>query len=387
MKKILLLLGIIAGLLLNGCNEDKKDSSVSSNSDGTTLSGLNAKNFQKEINGKKSDLFVIKNGTGVEICVTSYGARIVSWLAPDKNGKMEDIVLGYESVQEYIDSKEPYFGAAIGRYGNRIKEGKFTLDGVNYQIPTNNPPNALHGGTVGFQALVWDTTQVDNQTLSFHLVSKDGDQGFPGTLDVTMTYHLTDDNELEINYVATTDKATVINLTHHSFFNLHGAGNGSVNDHLMMIDADRYTPVTSNLIPTGDLPSVQGTPMDFRKPTAIGARVDENFEQLKNGKGYDHNWVLNKENNDLSLAARVVEPKSGRVLEVLTTEPGIQFYGGNFLDNSFKGKGGKVYDFRTAFCLETQHFPDSPNQKSFPSVVLRSGETYRHTCVYKFYAE
>ncbi len=365
----------IGTLILCGCSHTQPS---------VTESGIKRANFQKVVGGKQADLYVIKNKAGTEIAVTSYGARIVSWLVPDKNGKTKtDIVLGYDNLQSYIDSKEPYFGAAIGRYGNRIADGKFTLDGVQYTIPINNPPNALHGGPVGFNSLVWDTKQIDGKTLEFRLLSKNGDQGFPGNMNVKMVYQLTEDNELKITYEANTDKATVINLTHHSFFNLAGAGNGTVNDHIMMIDADRYTPVSNVLIPTGEIAYVDRTPMDFRKPTAIGARVDENFQQLNNGKGYDHNWVLNKANNAMTLAARVIEPKSGRVLEVFTTEPGIQFYGGNFLDDSFKGKGGKTYGFRTAFCLETQHFPDSPNQPSFPSTVLRPGDNYTHTCIYK----
>ncbi|MDF9832295.1 aldose 1-epimerase [Ereboglobus sp. PH5-5] len=351
------------------------------------MPALQRSSFQKQIDGKQADLFVMRNNKGVEICATNYGARIVSWLAPDRGGNMEDIVLGYESVQDYIDSKEPYFGAAIGRFGNRIANGKFTLDGVEYTIPINNAPNALHGGPAGFQSIVWDARQVNPATVEFRLLSKDGDQGFPGNLAVTMTYALTDDNELKISYRATTDKPTVINLTHHSFFNLHGAGNGSVNDHILTINADNYTPVSSALIPTGEMASVSGTPMDFRQPTVIGARVDADFEQLKNGAGYDHNWVLNKPGGGLQFAAKIIEPKSGRVLEVRTTEPGMQFYGGNFLNASLKGKGGKTYDARTAFCFETQHFPDSPNQKNFPSTVLRPGETYTQECVYKFYAE
>ncbi|MDR1010793.1 MAG: galactose mutarotase [Opitutaceae bacterium] len=377
-KTILSLTAMLALACVAGCSQSASE---------TTASGLQRSKFQKQIGGKTSDLFVMKNNKGVEICVTSYGARIVSWFAPDRDGKMEDIVLGYDDVQGYIDSKEPYFGAAIGRYGNRIAKGKFTLDGVECTIPINNDPNALHGGPGGFQSVVWDTRQINPSTLEFHLHSKDGDQGFPGNLHVTMTYTLTDDNEVKIAYKATTDKPTVINLTHHSFFNLHGAGNGTVNDHLLMIDADKYTPVTSVLIPTGEIAPVAGTPMDFRKPVAIGARIEESFEQLKNGQGYDHNWVLNRTGSGLQLAARVVEPKSGRVLEVFTTEPGVQFYGGNFLDDTFKGKGGKTYGFRTALCLETQHFPDSPNWSEFPSTVLRPGETYTHECVYKFYAE
>jgi aldose 1-epimerase len=286
---------------------------------------------------------------------------------------------------DYVNSADPYFGAAIGRYGNRIADGRFILGGVEYKIPANNGENALHGSPRGFQAFVWDTRQPDRRTLEFTHRSPDDDQGFPGDLRVKMVYILTDDNELKITYTATTDKPTVINLTHHSFFNLHGAGNGTVNDHLLTIAASRYTPVSAALIPTGVLPGVDGTPFDFRKPTLIGARIDANDIHLKNGADYDHNWVRDHPvaADTLFLAARAVEPKSGRVLEVRTDQPGVQFYGGNFLDGAIKGKGGKTYGHRTAFCLETQHFPDSPNQPGFPATTLRPGETYRHTCVYK----
>ncbi|AWI09870.1 aldose epimerase family protein [Ereboglobus luteus] len=388
MKHTLVIASLLLASLMLGVTACSKRNETSA----PTKSGLHRERFQKVIDGKQSDLFVLTNSKGVEICVTSYGARVVSWLVPGRDGKMEDIVLGYDNVQGYIDSNEPYFGAAIGRFGNRIAKGKFTLDGNEYTVPINNAPNALHGGTKGFQAVVWNTRQPDSRTLEFNIVSPDGDQGFPGNLGVKMVYTLTDDNELKITYEAMTDKPTVLNLTHHSFFNLLGAGNGSINDHLLTLNASRYTPVSDVLIPTGQIASVDGTPMDFRKPTVVGSRLDQNFEQLKNGAGYDHNWVLDRPASDagtgkLFLAARVVEPRSGRVLEVRTDQPGIQFYGGNFLNDSFKGKQGKTYGHRSAIVLETQRFPDSPNQPAFPSTVLRPGETYRHICIYKTLVE
>ncbi|OAM86933.1 galactose mutarotase [Termitidicoccus mucosus] len=364
-----------------------------------TKSGLLRTDFQQEIDGKKSDLYVLTNKNGVEIAVTSYGARVVSWLTPDRAGKFDDIVLGYDNVQGYVASAEPYFGAAIGRYGNRIAKGRFTLDGAHYAIPANNGENALHGGPRGFQSFVWDTRQPDHRTLEFTHLSQDGDQGFPGNLQVKMVYTLTDDNELKITYEATTDKPTPVNLTHHSFFNLHGTRDGTdgdrlrtINDHLLTLHASHYTPVAPDLIPTGELPAVEGTPMDFRAPVPIGARINADFTQLKNGAGYDHNWILDRPATDagtgkLYLAARAVEPASGRVLEVRTDQPAIQFYGGNFLNDTFKGKHGKTYAHRTAFCLETQHYPDSPNQPAFPSTILRPGQTYRHLCIYKTLVE
>lgn len=359
-----------------------------SNEEATTMEHiqLDTAAFSQEVDGKQVGLYFLRNKNGLEMAVTNYGAKVVALAVPDKNGAFEDIVLGYDNLEGYLNSPEKYFGAAIGRYGNRIAGGKFTLNGKEYTLATNNGANHLHGGNKGFDAVVWDVTQPGDQRLEFHYLSKDGEEGYPGNLDVKMIYELTDDNEFRISYEAETDDTTVINLTHHSFFNLHGAGNGTVNDHVLMINAGRYTPVDSTLIPTGELANVSGTPMDFQQPTEIGSRIDADFQQLKFGKGYDHNFVLNRgEGSDsLMLAATVLEPQSGRYMEVYTTEPGIQFYGGNFLDGSITGKGGKSYDFRTAFCLETQHFPDSPNQENFPSVVLNPGETYTHTCIYKF---
>ena len=347
--------------------------------------------IQKEIFGKTQqgvqvDLYTLTNANGVVAKITNYGAIVVSLEVPDRKGKMADVVLGYDTLAEYIKDT-PYFGAIVGRYGNRIAKGKFTLDGVEYKLATNNGENHLHGGIVGFDKVVWDAEpikQADAVGLKLTYLSKDGEEGYPGNLTSTVCYYLTNDNELKIEYKATTDKATPINLTHHSYFNLAGQGTCDILAHQLMINADRFTPVDATLIPTGELRAVKGTTFDFTKPTPIGDRIDQDDEQLKFGKGYDHNFVLNSSDGSLALAARVTEPTSGRIMEVYTTEPGIQFYSGNFLDGSNVGKGGKVYKHRYGFCLETQHFPDSPNKPDFPSVTLKPGEKYTCTTVYKF---
>ena len=354
-----------------------------------TKSGLLRSNFQMEVDGKMTDLFVLTNANGLEMCVTNYGAKVVSLMVPDKEGNFADIVLGEDSIDIYVNRpKDFYYGAVIGRYGNRIGGAKFTLDSVEYVLSANNNGNSLHGGPKGFHHRVWDVEQPDKQTLVFSYVSADGEEGYPGNLTVKMTYKLTDNNEFYVEYEATTDKATVINLTHHSYFNLAGDAAGSINDHILMLNADFYTPVDQTLIPTGEVLPVAGTPMDFRTPFVIGDRVnDTSFVQIQYGLGYDHNWVLNKTvPGTLELAAVVKDPKSGRVMEVLTTEPAIQFYGGNFMTGQ-TGKGGRVYPHRGAFCLETQHYPDSPNKPQFPTTTLRPGETYSHICIYKFTAE
>jgi aldose 1-epimerase len=342
--------------------------------------------FQTELNGKRTDLFTLRNSNGLEMAVTNFGARVIELWVPDKDGNFADVVLGHNNIKKYVNYKgERFLGATIGRYGNRIAKGKFELDGVTYHLPLNNGPNSLHGGDKGFDMVVWDAKQIDNSKLEFTYLSKDGEEGYPGNLKVMMTYELTDNNEFVVTHHATTDKPTVINLTHHSFFNLHGEGNGSINDHILMINADKYTPVDSVLIPNGQFSEVGNTPMDFRDPTEIGSRLNVNFEQLKFGGGYDHNWVLTRvKSGDVELAATVYEPTSGRFMEVFTTEPGIQFYGGNFFDGSIIGKCGKTYDYRGSLALETQHFPDSPNQTGFPSTVLNPGENYNHICIYKF---
>jgi aldose 1-epimerase len=329
-------------------------------------------------------IYTLTNQNGLEARITNYGGTLVSLKTPDRNGAMADVVLGFDSQDGYISNPSPYFGALVGRYGNRIGHARFTLDGVECKLAANNGENSLHGGTHGFNGKIWTPRELPDGGLELTYLSKDGEEGYPGNLKVTVVYHLTDANELKIDYSATTDKATVLNLTNHSYFNLKGAGQGDILGHLLTLEANRYTPVDAGLIPTGELRAVSGTPFDFTKSTAIGARIDQNDEQLKLGKGYDHNWVLNNGGKALSLAARVVEPSSGRVMEVSTTEPGVQFYTGNFLDGTIKGKGGKVYQQRYGFCLETQHFPDSPNKPKFPSTVLRPGQQFHSTTVFKF---
>jgi aldose 1-epimerase len=313
---------------------------------------------------------------------------------PDRKGKLDDVVLGFDNLSGYLQAGNPYFGALIGRYGNRIAGGKFSLDGATYTLAVNNGPNSLHGGKKGFDKVVWTASSVAPSAngavgLELSYQSKAGEEGYPGSLYVKVAYTLTPDNALKIDYTATTDKTTVLNLTNHSYFNLNGAGNGDVLDHVVQINADRITPVDATLIPTGELKSVAGTPFDFRVPTAIGARIDQDEQQIKYGGGYDHNFVLNGAAGTGTpfLAARVVAPKTGRVLEVLTTEPGVQFYTGNFLDGKLKGKKGKVYNKRYAFCLETQHFPDSPNHPEFPTTTLKPGETYKQKTIYRFSTE
>lgn len=341
--------------------------------------------FQQMIDGKKTGLFVLKNKNGMQLAMTNYGGRIVGLLVPDKNGKLTDVVVGFDTVEKYQQSTEPYFGATIGRYGNRIAKGKFKLDGKTYTLFTNNGPNTLHGGKKGFQDVVWDAQQPDSQTLELTYLSKDMEEGFPGNLQVKVTYRLTEDNEVKIDYEASTDKKTVVNLTNHAFFNLNGEGSGNILKHILQINGNEYTPVDSTLIPTGKKQAVAGTPFDFNEPTAIGARIDQENEQLKFGKGYDHNFVLNaNKGGGLNLAATVVGEVSGIKMEVLTTEPGLQFYSGNFMQSKNTFKGSAKDDFRTAFCLETQHFPDSPNQPSFPSTVLNPGQKYQTSSVYRF---
>lgn len=342
--------------------------------------------FQKIHDGKQISLYTLKNANGIEVKITNYGGKIVSLMVPDRSGQFGDVVLGYETIDEYINGN-PYFGALIGRYGNRIAKGKFTLNNKECTLAVNNGDNALHGGIKGFNDVVWDARPFksgDGEALELAYLSKDGEEGYPGNLSVKVIYTLTGNNELKIDYSASTDKTTVLNLTHHSFFNLAGEGKGDILEHELMINADRFTPVDDGLIPTGELRSVKGTPMDFTGAAVIGKRIDQDDEQLKFGGGYDHNWVLNKTGDKLSLAATVYEPTAGRFMEVFTTEPGLQFYAGNFLDGSDIGKGGKAYKYRSAFCLETQHFPDSPNHPEFPSTVLNPGETYTQHTIYKF---
>jgi len=334
--------------------------------------------------GARVNLYTLRNNKGAEVGICNYGGLVLFLKVPDRHGKFADVVLGYDNLPDYIKDT-PYFGALIGRYGNRIAKGKFTLDGKEYTLAVNNGPNALHGGLKGFDKVVWEARFLATHagpSLELVYVSKDGEEGYPGTLSVKAIYTLTEDNALMLDYVATTDKDTVLNLTHHSYFNL--AGKGDILNHQVMMPADKFTPVDVNLIPTGELKPVDGSPFDFRTPTAIGARIGQEDEQLKFGGGYDHNWVINKPMGQLGLMARVYEPTSGRVMEVWSTDPGLQFYSGNFLDGKNKGKGGWVYKYRNGFCMEPQHYPDSPNQPNFPSVVLKPGQTYRNTIIYKF---
>ena len=331
------------------------------------------------------DLYTLTNRSGMEVRITNYGGRVVSILVPDRHGKMADVVLGFDNLDGYLGNN-PFFGALVGRYANRIAKARFELNGVEYRLAQNDGPNSLHGGVKGFDKRLWTahSSSQNPPALELTYVSADGEEGYPGQLTSKVTYTLTDTNELKIDYAATTDKDTVLNLTNHSYFNLVGEGYGDILKHEIQINADRFTPVNDTLIPTGELRKVEGTPFDFRKATAIGARIDADDEQIKFGRGYDHDFVLNRAGHSLTLAARVTDPGSGRVLEVLTTQPGIQFYTGNFLDGKVRGKGGKAYPHRSAFCLETQHFPDSPNQPKFPTTELKPGQTYHQTTVYKF---
>ena len=340
--------------------------------------------FGKTPDGTRVDLYTLRNSKGVEATICSYGGIVTTLKVPDKNGKFGDVVLGYDTLAEYI-KETPYFGCLVGRYGNRIAKGKFTLNGKTYKLAVNNGPNALHGGLKGFDKVVWQAKAyltANGPSLELAYLSKDGEEGYPGNLSVKAVYTLTEDNGLRLDYTATTDKDTVVNLTQHSYFNL--AGKGDILSHVVYLNSEKFTPVDSTLVPTGELRPVDGTPFDFRQPTAIGARVNQTDEQIKFGGGYDHNWVINKPMGELGLQARVTEPITGRVLEVLSTEPGLQFYCGNFLDGKLKGKGGWVYRHRNGFCMEPQHYPDSPNQPNFPSVVLKPGQVYKNTIIYRF---
>jgi aldose 1-epimerase len=347
--------------------------------------GVKKSDFGKMPDGQAVDLYTLTNKNGVQVAITNYGGIIVSILAPDRNGKMADVVLGFDNLKGYLGT-QPFFGALVGRYANRIAHAKFTLDGHEYKLAQNDGPNTLHGGLKGFDKKVWTARELKGNEPAIELtyLSKDGEEGYPGNLSVKVVYTLSNDNGVKIDYTATTDKDTVLNLTNHSYFNLAGEGTGDILKQQMMINADKFTPVDATLIPTGELRSVQGTPFDFRKSTAIGARIEDKDEQVKLGHGYDHNFVLNRKGPGLALAARATDPASGRVLEVLTTQPGVQLYTGNFLDGKIHGKGGKVYGHRAAFCLETQHFPDTPNHPKFPTAELKPGQKYHQVTVFKF---
>ncbi|MHB1177982.1 MAG: aldose epimerase family protein [Daejeonella sp.] len=340
--------------------------------------------FHKVVNGKNIGSYKITNGN-ITAFFTNYGARIISLWVPDRNGDPTDVVVGFATIDGYLNSTEPYFGATIGRYGNRIANGQFTLEGKLYKLPVNNGPNTLHGGKVGFQDVIWDVDQPDEKTLVFTYLSKDGEEGFPGNLTTKVTYSFTGNDELNMDYEASTDKKTVVNLTNHAFFNLNGEGSGDILNHKVQIFADRYNPVDSTLIPLGELAGVTGTPFDFTRPKTIGEHIDQDNAQLKNGKGYDHNFILNgKKENGLVHAASVSGDKSGIQMDIFTQEPGMQFYSGNFMQGKNTFKNGSTDKFRTAFAMETQHFPDSPNRPEFPTTVLNPGEKYHTVSVYRF---
>lgn len=343
------------------------------------------KNFQKELDGKQTDLFILKNNKGVTAAITNYGARLVSLSVPDKNGALADVVVGFDSVDGFKHSSEAYYGATVGRYANRIAKGKFLLDGTEYILATNNGPNHLHGGIKGFHDVVWDAEMLGDSGLLLTYRSIDGEEGYPGNLDVELVFQLTDENELRLSFKAATDHTTIINLTNHAYFNLNGQGSGTIENHLLQLNADYYTPIDETSIPSGILEPVADSPFDFRKPVAIGARINEDHIQLKNGQGYDHNFVLNKTSGEsLSFAAGALGEQTGIYMEVLTKEPGIQLYTGNFMKGENKIKGGYADEWRNAFCLETQHFPDSPNKPSFPSTVLQPEDIYQTETVFRF---
>lgn len=343
--------------------------------------------FGKTPAGEQVDLYTLRNAKGMEARITNYGGIIVSLTAPNRKGEMADIVLGFNDLESYLTKNNPYFGAIIGRYGNRIGKGRFTLNGVEYKLAVNNGENHLHGGIKGFDKVIWTAKEQNTNAgpaLALTYLSKDLEEGYPGNLNVTVTYTLTNLNELKIDYSATTDKDTVINLTHHSYFNLVGEGNGDILNHQVTIKANQFVPTDAGSIPTGELKAVAGTPFDFLKATPIGDRINQDDQQLKFGNGYDHTWVINGRRGTLRHAATAYESASGRVLEVWTTEPGMQFYTGNFLDGTLSGKAGGVYRRRSGFCFETQHYPDSPNKPSFPTTTLKKGAPFKSTTVYKF---
>src|ERR1044072_6393018 len=366
---------IFALLLLMSCVAFAAAQTVTKQSYGKTAAGENVY------------LYTLQNSHGVEAKITNYGGILVSLKVPDRNRKFDDVVLGFNDLESYLTKNDPYMGALIGRYGNRIAKGRFTLNGVEYKLAVNNGENHLHGGIKGFDKVVWTGREMKTPVgpaVVLTYLSKDGEEGYPGNLNVRVVYTLTNNNEIKIDYSATTDKDTVTNLTHHSYFNLAGEGNGDILSHLVTINANRFVPTDAGSIPTGELKNVAGTPFDFMKPMAIGARINQDDEQLKFGNGYDHTWVINGRPGVMRLAATAYEATSGRVMQVWTTEPGMQFYTGNFLDGTLTGKAGKLYPRRSGFCFETQHYPDSPNQASFPPPTLTKGATYRSTTIYRF---
>ena len=375
MKKQILLVGL-STLMLMACQQ--KPDKVS------TLSGLDPVKFSTEVNHSQTNLYTLKNKSGMEVCITNFGGRIVSIMVPDKDGKMQDVVLGFDNIDDYIRIPSD-FGASIGRYANRIAQGRFVLYNDTIQLPQNNFGHCLHGGPQGWQYQVYDANLIDNTTLELTRLSPDGDENFPGNVTAKVTFKLSDDNALDIKYSATTDKKTIINMTNHSYFNLSGDPSQPATDHILYVNADNYTPVDSTFMTTGEIIPVKDTPMDFITPKAIGQDITKyDFVQLKNGNGYDHNWVLNTNGDITKPAARLTSPQSGITLEVYTNEPGIQVYTGNFLDGSIQGKKGITYNQRASVCLETQHYPDSPNKPQWPSVILEPGQTYNSECIFKF---
>lgn len=382
--------GLTASILLGSCSQQGGPKGSGDMTQGKCEMKVEKENWGTTLDGAKVDLYRLINANGMRTDITTYGGIVVRLMVPDRNGKFDDVVLGFDSLAGYLKG-HPFFGALVGRYGNRIAKGRFTLDGVEYTLATNNMGNHLHGGLKGFDKAVWQAEPLqcgEAVGLKLSHTSKDGEEGYPGNLKCTVTYRLTNSNELKIDYEATTDKATPVNLTNHSYFNLAGAGSGDVLGHVMMLNADRFLPVDKTLIPTGEIRPVKGTPFDFTKPTPIGKNINADDQQIKFGNGWDHCWVLNKKTpGELTLCARVTEPTSGRVMEMWTTEPAVQFYSGNFLDGSNVGKGGKVYNFRNGFCLEAEHYPDSPNKPEFPSTILRPGQKYRQETIYRFSAK
>ncbi len=372
----------VSASVLISCGTGTKTAEVATEAKANDSIAMQKELFGITPEGQEVHRYVMKNKNGLEVHVINYGAIITHLKTPDASGKLEDIVLGYDQLQGYLNSS-PYFGAIVGRYGNRIAKGKFTLDGTTYSLAENNNGQHLHGGLKGFDKVYWNIEPVSPTKLKLTYRSKDMEEGYPGNLDVTVHYTLTEDNALEIDYEATTDKKTVVNLTQHSYFNLTGNAKRDILDHVLTIYADRYVPVDKSLIPVGDLKPVKGTPFDFTNPTPVGQRINDDHEQLKLGGGYDHCWVLNGQDS-LKTAASLHDPSSGRYIEVLTTEPGIQFYSGNFLDGTITGKGGVTYTHRYGLCLETEHFPDSPNRPEYPSVELSPGQVYKTTTIYRF---
>ena len=379
MKKIFCMLA--AAAMLASCGGQKSEQA-------SELELMKRENFQTTVDGKKVDLYTLTNGT-ITMQVTNFGARVVSLWTPDREGKMADIVVGYENIDRYVNNTgERFFGAPVGRVGNRINKGKFTLDGVEYSVPQNSNGHALHGGNKGIDMVVWDVEYVADNAITLRLVSPDGADGFPGNLDIKMTYTLTPENEFEVTYHATTDKKTIVNLSHHSFFNLKGEAGGTITDHVLTINADYITPTDAELIPTGELMPVEGTPFDFREPHTIGERINEKHEQLINGKGYDQNWVFAREDNgQVMTMASLYEPSTGRCMDIATDQVAMQFYSGNFFEGTYNGKYGKSIKYRESLALETQKHPDAINHEKFPSIVLNPDEVYTHVCVYKFYTK